>query len=113
MKEPKQATIIAALLTRFRKSTPERHTPGDYAIAIDAESLCRLGRTLNRIAEAKCNGYGDAAKHETRWQRVATKARDIAESYDLSVSVQGDPRGACLRIGTKADCERESGVACL
>lgn len=112
-KEPKQETIIAATLSRFRQGTPARKTPGDYAVACDAAELCRIGRSLTRLAEYQCSSPNYGEREEKRFMRLLAKAESIAADYGLLCSHSHDPRGACLRIGTDDETRRHTGTACL
>ena len=112
MKEPSQSTIIAVLLSQYNQSRTSGHRHGYHVVAMDAETLCRLGRAMNRVCEAECN-YGQTDKTEARFMRLLAKAESIAADYGLLCSSQRDPRGPCLRVGVMPDCKNGHGFACL
>lgn len=107
--EPKQETIIAAYLAC------QSNDQSAYGIAKDAAALCRIGRSLNRLAEYQCNSPHYGEKHEKRFMRLVSEAEAIAArygEYGLLCYHQHDPRGACLRIG-ETERQAENGLACL
>ena len=117
-REPKPATYLAAVLAAeygFAKEgyTPPNHPP--YRAARDAESLVRLGKRAQRIAEQRCNGIqrydsqarqtlatwteADEARAEKATAQIENQARAILERYGArDITVAGDPRGFCLKV---------------
>jgi len=106
--DPKPAVLLAATLA----SEPGAHSIGWYA-AVDAETLCRLGKRALRIAEQKCNGIPrydakarqvlahwteeDEARAEKAIAKIEAAATKILTGYGAdNVKAHGDPRGYVL-----------------
>lgn len=89
--EKRLATYIAAY---FPKVTPR-------VIASDVRTIFTLSDRLHRLFETACN----RVLHTTEKVQIAkleSAARNIARQYNLSLVINGDPRGAALKIaGTR------------
>lgn len=94
--DPPQASIVSA-----RLSAEQRGSFSAYRVAADVAELQALDRRMTAIAVRQCNGYHDE-KQEQRdqraWDRYKGAAADIARQYGATVTAQGDPRGAVLRL---------------
>ncbi len=111
MKDPKNETRIAAILARVSDGKTPHYSA--YSIAADAETLCRIGRSLNRLAEFQCNSPHYGEREEKRFDRLAAKAESIAADYGYLCETSHDPRGACLRLCDENTINRGTGIACL
>lgn len=101
--EPPQASIVAAIL-----ATNQPGTFSAYRIAADVADLQALDRRLTAIAVRQCNGYHDERQEQRdqrAWDRYKGAAAEIARHHGCTVRVQGDPRGAVLRLIYDGDRE--------
>lgn len=83
-------------------------------IADDTLLLLHLGNQAHTLAIRACNGEGhwqdgrwhwddnDEARANRKRAKLLDKAQKIAERYDASATIKGDPRGYVLRLHFKS-----------
>jgi len=59
--------------------------------------LLPISKSLRQSFTADCN-YGNSPRREAKQARLIEKAQQIADSIDLDIYVQGDPRGCSLYL---------------
>lgn len=59
--------------------------------------LMKHSCTLQRLAVYDCN-VGLTPKQQRKWERTVQRVQQIASEHGLATEVQGDPRGAVLRV---------------
>lgn len=108
-KDPSDAARLAATLAR----EPAGAARSAYHCAKAAETIVRLGKRAQRIAEKRCNGVerydSKAGRMLASWTEADEKAADracekikveaiatLADFEVFAVTVGGDPRGFCL-----------------
>lgn len=108
---------------------------GRYGIRYeDAARALRIGATMQRLAEASCNGDWPA-DHGSAWEtkecpeccsgwhpssfrkgicpscRIDQRAREFAASLGWTAELQGDPRGAVFKLVKEVDGRKVELVA--
>lgn len=80
------------------------HTLGRWQISyFDAREIMRLAQRIQTLAVVDCNVGMTPRQVDTR-RRTLERLVVLASSCGLHVAVQGDPRGACVRVARMADC---------
>ena len=71
------------------------------AYAKQVSRLMRISRKLDRINEDRCNGFHNP-EHEAATDklepRLEEQARTICKDLGITLHINGDPRGAALKI---------------
>jgi hypothetical protein len=127
MSTTKEAAALAALLMSEQAARMFDPTLRDgaalagammspVAVADDALTLIRIGKSVSRWAVRACNGEGsswvsypngggrfawteaDDAKRARADARALAKAQGIADQYGATVQIGGDPRGYVFRL---------------
>lgn len=80
------------------------HHLGTWRISYyDANEIMRLAQRIQTLAVVDCN-VGMTPRQAEYRRRTLDRLVLLASSVGLYVSVQGDPRGSCVRVARMADC---------
>ena len=63
-------------------------------------ALLPISKSLNNSFTADCN-FGNNPRREKKQERLIAKAKEIAENINMTVYIQGDPRGCSLYLVSK------------
>ena len=86
-----QALLVAIRLARACRDEPE------WRVAIDAASLVRSAKALDRINEAQCI-RPTTERDERAQRRHEDLVQGVALKYGAYVHFGGDPRGPAVRL---------------
>lgn len=96
---PDRKAQLAILLFLNRKPDTAY---GEEGVSSDVNRITRAATRLKKIAENDCNGYHDEAVREREvkeGKKLEDRILHILSFYnDVSVSFNGDPRGAVVYI---------------
>lgn len=83
-------------------------------IADDALALRRIGKSAHNLSVRACNGEGhweagrwqwddaDEARADRKRAKMLEKAQAIADRYNATATIEGDPRGYVMRLHFKS-----------